>query len=244
MTLIIVSFIAGVLTVLAPCILPLLPVIIGGSVSDTRSRLKPYVVTGSLAASVIIFTLLLKVSTAFLTVSQSFWTNFSGTILILFALTMLFPETWAKLSSTTGIEKWANRLLATGHQKKNFTGDIIIGAALGPVFSTCSPTYIVIVLTVLPQSFFIGLINLIAYALGLSLILLLIALLGQKFANRLGVISDPKGWFKRVIGFLFLLVGLAVMTGYDKVIETAVLDAGFFDVTKLENKLLEKVDLE
>ena len=73
---------------------------------------------------------------------------------------------------------------------------------------------------------------------------LLISILGQKFVGKLGKFSDPKGWFKRGIGVLFLLVGIAIIGGYDKVIETALLDSGFFDITKLEIKLLDKAGIE
>ena len=244
MTLLIISFIAGLLTVLAPCVLPLLPVIIGGSVSSPRNKWKPYIITGSLALSVIVFTLLLKVSTAFIDIPQSFWTYFSGGILIVFAVSMLFPNMWSKLGHKTGIGTWANKVLAKGDKKENFTGDIIMGAALGPVFSTCSPTYFVILATVLPQNFFIGLINLIAYALGLSLILLLIALLGQKFTSKLNILSNPEGIFKKVIGVIFLIIGIGIMTGLDKKLEILILDSGYFDFTSIENRLLENTDLE
>ena len=57
------AFIAGMLTILAPCVLPLLPVIIGGTVTGNRHRLTPIVITMSLAVSVIIFTLLIRAST-------------------------------------------------------------------------------------------------------------------------------------------------------------------------------------
>lgn len=244
MALLVISFIAGVLTVLAPCILPLLPVIIGGSVSDGSSKWKPYVVTGSLAVSVILFTLILKVSTALISIPQSFWTWFSGIIILLFAITMLFPNLWAKLSHKTGAERASNTWLAKASQKNHFGGDILLGAALGPVFSTCSPTYFIILATVLPQSFAVGFVNLLAYALGLSLILLLISILGQKFANKLGILSNPQGWFKKLIGILFLLVGIAIITGLDKKLEAYILDLGFFDITKVENSLLENINLE
>ncbi len=72
MFLLIVSFLAGVLTIAAPCILPLLPVIIGGSLIDSdkdkpeRAWLRPVVITASLAVSVIVFTLLIKATTVLL----------------------------------------------------------------------------------------------------------------------------------------------------------------------------------
>jgi len=240
MTLLLISFIAGLLTVLAPCVLPLLPVIIGGSVSDTRSKLKPYIVTASLAVSVIVFTLILKVSTAFIDIPQSFWQWFSGAILILFAATMLMPKMWAKVMSKFKFGKKSNTFLAKAHQKQSLKGDILLGAALGPVFSSCSPTYFIILATVLPQSFAVGLVNLIAYALGLSIILLLISIIGQRFVHKLNLLSNPEGWFKKVIAIIFLIVGLSVITGVDKTFEAYLLEKGLFDITAVETKLLEK----
>ena len=118
---------------------------------------------------------------------------------------------------------------------------MIIGAALGPVFSTCSPTYFVILATVLPASFLLGTIYLLAYVLGLSLVLLLISLLGQKFADRLTKFSGSRSGIKILLGILFVVLGLLIMTGIDKKIEVKILDSGYFDVTRVEQTLLEKV---
>jgi cytochrome c biogenesis protein CcdA len=244
LSLIIVSFIAGLLTVLAPCILPLLPIIVGGSLSDLRSRLKPYVITASLAISVIVFTLILKVSTDLLAIPQSFWQSLSGGILIVFSLTMIFPGLWARLAHKSGAEKKSNTWLAQASKKESFVGDILLGSALGPVFTTCSPTYFVIIATVLPQSFGVGLINLIAFALGLASILLAIALIGQRFVGKINSLSDPNGWFKKTIGILFLIVGIAIITGLDKQFETLILDLGLTPVINIENSLLDSIGIE
>ena len=239
MTLIVVSFIAGLLTVLAPCILPLLPVIIGGSVSGARNKLKPLFIIGALSVSIIIFTLVIKLSTALIGLPQSFWAIFSGIILLVFALSMIFPNYWAKVAHKFRLEGGGNKLLAKGHQKNGFTGDVIMGLALGPVFTSCSPTYLVILSVVLPQSFAMGLINLIAYTVGLALILLLIAVLGQKFVLKLGFLSDPNGWFKKAIGWLFLLLAIALMTGLEKDFETYLVENGYIPTAEFETKLLE-----
>ncbi len=245
MTLLIVSFIAGVLTVLAPCILPLLPVVIGssmaGQAASGRNRTTPYVVVGSLALSIIIFTYALKASTAFIMVPPQFWTYLSGGILTLFGIILIFPTIWEKIPGLGRLALSSNKLVGAGYQKKSFWGDALIGAALGPVFSTCSPTYFVILASVLPASFFLGTTYLLAYTLGLSLILLLIALLGQRFANRLIAFSDSRGWFKRGVGVLFILIGIAIASGYEKKLEVKILDSGFFDITKIEQRLLERV---
>lgn len=238
LTFLIVAFISGVLTVLAPCVLPLLPVVIGSS-ATSRSRWTPYIVVGSLAVSVTLFTYLLKVSTAFIMVPSQVWAYLSGGILVLFGLTLVFPALWERMPGINKLATSSNRLVGTGYQKKSIWGDVLIGAALGPVFSACSPTYFVILASVLPASFALGSLYLFAYIFGLALVLLLIALLGQRFADRLTKVADSRGYTKRVIGALLIAVGLLVATGYDKKLQIIILDSGFLDVTKFEQKLLE-----
>jgi cytochrome c biogenesis protein CcdA len=240
MTLLIISFIAGVLTVLAPCILPLLPVVVGTSAHGGR-RSTPYIVVGSLALSIILFTYLLKASSAFVMVPQHVWTYISGGIVALFGITLLFPAIWENIPGLAKLSSQSNQLLGKGYQKKSIWGDVIIGASLGPIFSTCSPTYFLILASVLPASFALGTLYILAYVLGLSLILLLIGLIGQKLANKMTGLADSHGLFKRTVGLLFLILGVAIILGYDKKLQIQILDGGFFDVTKVEQVLLEKV---
>ena len=237
MILLLISFIAGVLTVLAPCVLPLLPVIVGGSLT-TGSHRRAYAICISLGGSVLVFTLLLKASTAFINVPQSFWEILSGGILILFGVVMLFPRLWDAIPLVNRINRSSNALLGTGYQKNSIWGDFLMGAALGPVFASCSPTYFVILATVLPASFGMGLADLVAYVVGLSGFLLIIALVGQKLVDRLNVTIEPGGWFRRAIGVLFLIVGLAVATGSEAKAELWLLNHGF-DVTVIEQSLLK-----
>lgn len=241
MTFLFISFIAGILTVLAPCILPLLPVVIGGAVSEGENRRKSSTIIISLIVSIVLFTLLLKFSTAFVSVPPIVWKIISGGILILFGATMVFPGIWEKLPFINKLSSSSNKLLGKGFLRKGMMGDILIGAALGPVFSSCSPTYFVILATVLPVSFAKGLLYLFVYALGLGIMLFLISRLGQRFTNRLTNISDPKSKFKRALGVLFILVGLFVLSGFDKKLQTAVVDGGFFDVTKIETMISERL---
>jgi cytochrome c-type biogenesis protein len=241
MTFFAIAFVAGILTVLAPCILPLLPVVIGSSASG-RSKATPYIVVASLGMSIIIFTFLLKFSTAFIFIPPSFWVYISGSIMIFFGLTLIFPRLWEKMPGLSTLTIKSNKVLGSGYQKKSFWGDVLIGVALGPVFSTCSPTYFVILASVLPTSFALGTLYLIAYVLGLSLVLLLIALLGERFSRKLTVFSNPNGIFKYTIGMVFLLLGIAILSGLDKKFEIYLLDSGYFDITKFEQRLLDKTN--
>ena len=228
------------LTVLAPCTISLLPVIVGGSVAEGHNVRRAIIVTASLGLSVILFTLILKVSTAFINIPQEFWQLFSGTIIALLGLSMLFHSLYDRLPWNNVLSRSSNKLVGVGYQKKNFIGDVIMGAALGPVFSSCSPTYFLILATVLPRSLGTGIIYLLAYAIGLSGALLVVCFAGQKLMARLGVASDPSGWIKRSVGILFLIVGIAICFGFDKTVESAITNAGYFDVTKIEQNLLVK----
>ncbi len=239
MTLLIVSFIAGILTILAPCILPVLPIVLGRSV-EGGNKYKPLIISGSLAISVVVFTLLLKASTAFIDIPPKTWSYISGGIIIFFGFITLFPGVWGKFSSLFKFSLKSNQVLGKSAQREGVVGDILVGASLGPVFSSCSPTYFLIIATVLPQNYAIGTLYIFVYALGLSLMLLLIGYIGQRFAKRLTSFADPKGWFKRVLGILFLIVGIAIVTGFDKKVETRLLDVGFIDVTKIEQRLLQE----
>lgn len=233
MTLLIISFVAGVLTILAPCVLPLLPVIVGGSLARSGQNgnpwRRPLIVTASLALSIVLFTLLLKATTALLGVPTMVWQIIAGVIVILFGVTMLAPKLWEELMIRTRLQARSSQLMAKSSTKKGVGGDVLLGLSLGPVFSSCSPTYALIVATVLPASFAEGAANLIAYAIGLSAMLLLVTLLGKKLIDKLGWTLNPRGWFYKVVGIIFLIVGIGLIFGWDKQIQAFVLEQGWYD---------------
>ncbi len=238
MILFILSFIAGILTTLAPCVLPLLPVIVGSSVSSEASKKKAIVVTLSLALSVIVFTFILKVSTFFISIPPEAWSVISGVIIIFFGLISIFPRLWESLPFVNRLSIGSNKAMSEGYQRQSLWGDIIIGASLGPVFSTCSPTYFVILATVLPKSLLMGLVDLLAYVAGLSIALLIIALLGQRVVSKLVGVSDTHGIFRKSLGVVFVVLGVFVIFGVDKKIESSLLTHGLFDITRVEQALL------
>jgi cytochrome c biogenesis protein CcdA len=244
MDLLVVSFLAGMLTAAAPCVLPLLPVIVGGSVisgagdEDRRSIRRPLTIVLSLAVSIIVFSLLLKATTTLLGIPDEVWSIFAGGIVVLFGITLLRPSIWDRLVAATGIQAASNRLMDRSRDETGMKKDILLGAALGPVFNSCSPTYALIIAVTFPASFAQGFAYLVAYAAGLALVLLAVSLFGRAVVDRLNWLSDPHGTFRKVIGAIFILVGLGVIFGLDKELQAWILEQGWYDpVKEIEDSL-------
>lgn len=242
MTLLFVSFVAGILTALAPCVLPLLPIIVGGGIASGGTKVRfrrPVLIVLSLVVSIIIFTLLLKASTALLGIPQEVWRWLSGVIVLFLGVTYLFPSIWQVIALWFKLPGRTNKILYTSSAHKSRWGAIATGAALGPVFTSCSPTYALIIAAVLPASFAAGLAYLAAYTLGMATVLLLVIWLGTKLVHKLGWALDEHGIFHKVIGALFIAVGIALIFGLDKNLQILLLDSGFYDGTSGLESLFE-----
>lgn len=240
MILLIGAFIAGMLTVLAPCVLPLLPVIIGGSVSgDTTNKRRPLIISISLAVSLIVFTLLLKATTLLIDLPPRTINYISGTIIIALGIATLFPFLYEKLMSQAGITGKSQKLLSKGTEKKNpVFGSIVIGAALGPVFSSCSPVYAYIIATILPVNFSRAMVFIVAYVLGLCFVLFLVSVFSQRFISKIKWAANPRGVFQKVLAIVFIIVGILVFTSSTVKIQTYVSEHTPFDFDSLSSKLL------
>lgn len=234
MTLLLLSLVAGILTVAAPCILIFLPVILGGSLVSKASanwrRHRSVIIIVSLAVSVTVFTLLLKATTALLSVPQIVWQLLSGSIVALLGLHYLGLNLWRHVASWLRLPQLANNQLARAGKVEGYTGAILTGAALGPVFASCSPTFAYIVAAVIPADLLLGLVYLITYVIGMAGTLLLIALTSYSILDKLGRLNDTSGWLARTVGILFVIVGLLVLTGLDKQLQTFILDLGWYDI--------------
>jgi len=242
-TLLIGAFLAGIITVFAPCIFALLPVIIGGSISgDVNDKRRPFIVAGSLAISLIVFTLLLKATTLFIDVSPQVIAYISGGIIVGIGIVTLFPSLYERLILALNFQVKSQQLLGKGNGKGPVIGAIITGAALGPVFSSCSPVYAYILATVLPVNFSAAIVYIILYVIGLSIMLLLVGFLGQKLVRKIKFAANPRGWFQRIVAVLFIIVGLSITTGYDKQFQTFISEKTPFDFDSLSAKLLPSSD--
>jgi cytochrome c biogenesis protein CcdA len=120
MLLLALSFVAGVLTVLSPCTITLLPVVVGSSLAGGTNWRRAFTVTAALAVSVVVATLALKVSTSFVMVPESFWRWLSGGIITLFAFSLLAPELWERVPGTAKLYSASNRAVGEGYRRGGF----------------------------------------------------------------------------------------------------------------------------
>lgn len=237
MSLLLVSFIAGFLTVLAPCSLFLLPTIVVGSTSEKASS-RPWLIVISLGASVFLFSLLIKGTTLALAIPDEVWSYVSGALLLVFGLTLLFPHAWELVAMKFKFTKSQN-LLEKSSEQSGKLGSILLGASLGPVFTTCSPTFALLLAVILPKSLAQGALNIAIFVIGMMIPFLLIGIGGQKIVKKFRFLANPNGWFRKTLGIILLLVAIMVITGYQKVIEKALIENGYLGPVQFEQSLLE-----
>lgn len=78
-----------------------------------------------------------------------------------------------------------------------------------------------------------------AYAAGLGVAVLAVSYFGRGIINKLGWIENPRSWFNRTVGILLLLTGIAIITGFDKTMQTFVIEQGWYaPISTVEERLL------
>lgn len=239
---IIFAFVAGILTILAPCVLPLLPVIVGGAASDGNKKRVPIILI-SLSLSIFLFALVLRASTILIDVPDEFWKAISGGILFILGIFMLIPEAWDWISFKSGLNKKSSEALQNAGGRKGIIGAVLTGSALGPVFLSCSPTYAIIIAIIINGGVAEGVVYLASYVIGFAIVMFAVAIYSFNLINKLKWAVNPHGVFKRVMALIFILVGWSVIFGVDKEIETWITEqiAGTpLDVSQIE----ENFDIE
>jgi cytochrome c biogenesis protein CcdA/thiol-disulfide isomerase/thioredoxin len=211
--LLLIGFGAGIVTAISPCVLPVLPIVLAGSVGETRRR--PYAVVAGLVASFTIFTLVAAWLLNKLGLPQNLLRNAAIVLLFVLAAALVFPQLGLLL------ERPFARL--SRRSNRDFGGGFLLGVSLGLVFVPCAGP-VLAVITVKAASMSIGVETVLltlAYALGAAVPLLAIAAGGQRVATRL----RPQAARLRVgAGILIALATLAIVFHLDTKAQTALGD--------------------
>ena len=225
------------LSILAPCILPVLPVILGSTLGAQRWY-KPLIIVGSAALFITLFTFLLRVSTSLIDIPQWVWWSISGAIIIVYGLTLVFPQKREEISFKLGLYK-TNNLTVKAQAQGWITWDVLLWASLGPIFASCSPTYALLLSTVFPNSMIQWLRYTLAYSAWFGLALLVVAYLGRSIVVYLMWAANP-GWrFKKTLWWLLIATWILVVSWWMRVLETTLLNAGRFGAIEVEQSLID-----
>jgi cytochrome c biogenesis protein CcdA len=234
------SFVAGLVTILNPCVLPLVPILVASALG--KSRFGPLALAAGLVTSFTLFGFTVIAFGYSLGIDEQAVRLFAGALLASAGIVLLVPQAQAALTAAAApVANLGNQRLSNV-SGDGWTGQYTIGLLLGIVWAPCvGPTLGVAIAAAsqgqnLGSSFLIFLI----YGLGVATSILAFAYgsrkaLGDRRAM-LGVLGVLAKYGKPLFGAALLGVGLMVLTGLDKMIEIAVLDAlpaGFFDFTTL-----------
>ncbi|MDX6449950.1 MAG: hypothetical protein QOD08_2413 [Gaiellaceae bacterium] len=171
-----IGFLAGVVTAISPCVLPVLPILLAGGATDDQPR-RPYAIVGGLAASFTVFTLAAAWLLDQLGLPQTFLRNLALVLLFVLAASLLIPQLGLLL------ERPFTRL--SRRSGRNLGGGFLLGASLGLVFVPCAGP-VLTVITVKAASMHVGLDTIaltIAYAAGAAVPMLAVAIGGQRAAR-------------------------------------------------------------
>src|SRR5712692_5752412 len=172
-----IAFVAGVITAISPCVLPVLPIVLAGGASGGKRR--PYAIIAGLVSCFLVSILFAVWILDQLGLPPDLLRNVSIGLLFLVAATLLVPQVGILL------ERPLARL--SRGPKSDLGGGFLLGCALGFVFVPCGgPVYGYIAGSAASLSFgFRTVAVAVAYTLGASTVLLAIAIGGRNVADRL-----------------------------------------------------------
>lgn len=214
------AFAAGALTILSPCVLPLVPIVIGSAAQ--RHRWGPFALALGLVAS---FTLV-GFAVALLGASSGFDGEIvrqaGAVILLLVGALLLIPQAQDPLARAAApLAGWAGRR-QSGLERFGLAGQAGIGVLLGLVWSPCvGPTLgAATVLAAQGQDLAEVALVMAAFGVGIATMLMLIATATRGFLSRWrGRLMSTGQGGKRVLGALLVLVALLILTGGDRMFE-------------------------
>jgi len=220
------AYLAGLLTLINPCVLPLLPIVLAGSVS--KNKYGPMAMAVGLALSFTVVGFLIYTVARNIGLDQDAISRFGAGIMIGFGVILIVPQferQFAKVTSgvAAGGNKSINKINDDG-----LGGQLLTGVLLGVAWSPCiGPTLGgAIGLASQGENLFYALMIMAVFSLGAGSIVLALSygsreLIGQRRA----LLNDISKYAKPIMGAALLAVGLSIWFHFDRVVEVWALDA-------------------
>jgi cytochrome c biogenesis protein CcdA len=217
------ALLAGVLSTLSPCVLPLIPILIGTAVA--AHRLGAYALALGLMISFTLVGMFLATVGASLGIEQSLFKNIAAFILIGFGAILLFKPLQEKFATaTSGISGAGDQFLAKLNLD-GLKGQFIVGLVLGIIWSPCVGPTLGAATTLASQGKNLSQIALLmlVFGLGAGLPLVILGSLSRAAMMKLrGKLFSAGATGKYILGGIMVLLGIMILTGLDKTLEAFV----------------------
>jgi cytochrome c biogenesis protein CcdA/thiol-disulfide isomerase/thioredoxin len=215
--LLVFAFLAGLFTVLSPCILPILPAIL--SAGTAQGRLRPLGIIIGLIASFTFFTLALTAIVQVTGISPNILRYGAIGLIFLFGLVMIFPRLSNLFAQIT--TPFANLGQVMTRPSNGFGGGVIFGLALGLLWTPCAGP-ILAAITTLVATHAINLLTVLmtlSYSIGAGVPMFLIAYGGSKIIQSSQFLSLHAERIRQFFGCLMVMVALVLTFHWDMLLE-------------------------
>ncbi|WP_323160917.1 cytochrome c biogenesis protein DipZ [Pseudomonas fluorescens] len=229
-----IAFLGGLLTVLSPCILPVVPFLFAGV---DRSRSSILLTLGGMALTFALISSLAVVSSEWVIQANNTGRHIALIVMVLFALSLISARIGDWLARPFVL--LGNRLDPDTRKKAGPMGSIMIGVATGLLWAPCAGPILGVILTgaMLQGANAQTSLLLLAYGAGSALSLGTLIFAGRGLVNRLKPSIPFTGWLRRGAGVAVLAAAAVISTGADKTLLAGTSSEGVASVEKnvLEN---------
>ena len=219
------SFLAGVLSILSPCVLPLLPIILGTAQSE--HQLGPVALAAGLALSFTTIGLFVATIGFAIGLDTDVFRAISAFFLIAIGIVLLVPRLQQQFAVAAGpVGSWVDERFG-GFSATSLWGQFGLGVLLGAVWAPCVGPTLGAASILAAKSEDLGQVALtmLVFGIGAALPLMVLGFVSRKAMMRWrGRLMEAGKGGKMLLGALLLAVGLLIATGADKQLETFLVD--------------------
>jgi cytochrome c-type biogenesis protein len=231
------ALLAGLLSVLSPCVLPLLPLVLGGAAA--RHRLGPLLLALGVALSFVVIGLFVATVGFSLGLDDGVFRRFAAALMIALGVVLALPPLQERIAAAAG--PFSDRLDSAFRGAPVFEalGPFGLGVTLGAVWSPCvGPTLgAASLLASRGENLREVALTMGAFGIGAAAPLLLLGLLSREvFSRWRGSLLAGGKTVKLALGLLLVLLGGAVLGGFDKSLEAALVAASPEWLTQLTTR--------
>ncbi len=211
---------AGVLTVLSPCVLPILPIVFSAAAS--QHRFGPAALAGGVAVSFAVIGVFLATTGAVVGLDGAIFHRVIGAFLIALGLVMIIPRFHAAFEAfLSPFSSWAAGR-TSGVEGRGLWGQAGLGALMGAIWSPCVGPTLGAATVLASQGKDLGAVSLTmgAFAVGAAAPLLAVGSASRSTLQRWrGGLAGAERWGRYLLGGGLVLVGLLAISGLDKALE-------------------------